>query len=397
MRVLFILFCIFTNSCSDSEKVVSSGKPANSPKPFPFEQIKELSAADLRLLDKKEFKSKFVKINPGEFRMGSPPGELGRSFDEADHTVVLTYPFYMSKFETTVLEWNTLAVGLKHYHSFRVKPTEKNAIALLYDNLKSNKVLRNKFSLSFSKQFENLTDPESDTSNLGLKELLELVEYWKQYTVNFRKKIALSMNLQIKEFTTILTTLLGHQNQLPVNNVSYTQAVAYCHKLTETSYVQGKLPKNMIYRLPTEAEWEYACRAGTRGVCGLGGGNSLSGLNANLDGGRREYIIGSETTLINRGKLIPVGNQFNRFSPNQWGLYDMHGSVMEWCYDFYSDYKDGVDTNPIGPIRGNRRVIRGGSFYRTAYDCRSANRESLDPTWRGSEIGFRVVLGYPVR
>ena len=153
----------------------------------------------------------------------------------------------------------------------------------------------------------------------------------------------------------------------------------------------------MIYRLPTEAEWEYACRAGNQGVCGLGDGKNLSGLNANLDGGMKEYIIGDESTLINRGKLIPVGNKFKRFPPNNWGIFDMHGNVMEWCYDFYGKYPEDKVVNPIGPLHGKKRVLRGGSFYRTAFECRSANRESVDPSWRGSEIGFRVVLGFPLR
>ena len=110
--------------------------------------------------------------------------------------------------------------------------------------------------------------------------------------------------------------------------------MAYCHKLTEEACKTDSIPEKMIYRLPTEAEWEYACRAGNQGVCGLGDGKTLSGLIANLDGGKKEYIIGFESTLINRGKLVPVGNKLKRFPPNSWGIFDMHGNVMEWCYDF---------------------------------------------------------------
>ena len=73
----------------------------------------------------------------------------------------------------------------------------------------------------------------------------------------------------------------------------------------------------------------------------------------------------------------------------------MHGSVKEWCYDFYGKYSNEGATNPIGPIRGKTRVLRR-SFYRTAYECRSSSRDKLDPSWRGSEIGFRVVLGFPL-
>ena len=184
---------------------------------------------------------------------------------------------------------------------------------------------------------------------------------------------------------------------MPITQVSYTQAVAYCHKLTELHYTRGELPDKMVFRLPTEAEWEYACRAGMNGVCGLGDGESLSGMNANLDRSRRDLIIGRDLTLINRENLIPVCAKLTRFKPNKWGLYDMHGSVMEWCYDFYDQYPEELAINPIGPLHGKNRVLRGGSFYRSAYESRSANRESSAPSWRGSEIGFRVVLGFKLR
>jgi formylglycine-generating enzyme required for sulfatase activity len=240
-------------------------------------------------------------------------------------------------------------------------------------------------------------NPEESTYFINLRSMIDLVNNWNQLPQNKKAKIARSLTLSVKEYSSILHTLLDQQNQLPVNQVSYTQAVSYCHKLTEYGYKNNLIPGRMIYRLPTEAEWEFACRAGLRGACGIGEGNELSGLNANIDGGTKDYIIGDESTLINRGKLIPVGNKFSRFSPNRWGLSDMHGSVMEWCYDFYDQYPEELAINPIGPLHGKNRVLRGGSFYRTAYESRSANRESSAPSWRGSEIGFRVVLGYPLR
>ncbi|MEL0005152.1 MAG: SUMF1/EgtB/PvdO family nonheme iron enzyme, partial [Opitutales bacterium] len=79
-------------------------------------------------------------------------------------------------------------------------------------------------------------------------------------------------------------------------------------------------------------------------------------------------------------------------------IHDMHGNVMEWCYDYYGNYSDdGNITDPIGPIRGSKKVVRGGSFYRTAQECRSASRASYEPSYRGSEIGFRYVIGFPLR
>ncbi len=234
-------------------------------------------------------------------------------------------------------------------------------------------------------------------STISLQQIEYLWSHWSTTSKDMQKKIASKLSFDVKEITQKIGDIVRRQIQMPVTQVSYTQAVAFCHQLTVNAYRKGDLPKGMIYRLPTEAEWEYACRAGMNGVSGLGDGESLSGLNANLDGSRRDLIIGRDATLINRGNLIPVGAKLTRFKPNKWGLYDMHGSVMEWCYDFYGDYENQDVTNPIGPVKGNTRVLRGGSFYRSAYGCRSAKRYKLDPSWRGSEIGFRVVVGFQIR
>jgi len=304
--------------------------------------------------------------------------------------------YYISKFELTIKEWNTFATN-KKYHSFKLKNSDKELIIPLYQNLLLQPSLKGKLVSSLHGDFKQLMNPEVSTYFINLRSMVDLVTNWNQLPQNIRAKIARSLTLSVKEYSTILHTLLDQQNQLPVNQVSYTQAVSYCHKLTEYGYKNHLIPERMIYRLPTEAEWEYACRAGLQGACGIGEGNELSGLNANLDGSTKDYIIGDESTLINRGKLIPVGNKFSRFPTNRWGLSDMHGSVMEWCYDFYEEYSEAFVINPIGPLHGKNRVLRGGSFYRTAYECRSANRESSAPSWRGSEIGFRVVLGFPLR
>ena len=124
-------------------------------------------------------------------------------------------------------------------------------------------------------------------------------------------------------------------------------------------------------RLPTEAEWEYACRAGT--ITPYHIGSFLNSSQANFNW----YY----------GPTKPVGS----YAPNAWGLYDMHGNVCEWCSDWYGDYSSGAQTNPKGPSSGSSRVLRGGSWYRNGGLCRSASRLNFGPFARNSIIGFRLV------
>ena len=99
----------------------------------------------------------------------------------------------------------------------------------------------------------------------------------------------------------------------------------------------------------------------------------------------------------NRKKVAAINIENPPYEPNAWGIHDMHGNVMEWCHDFYAPYSQkSLMLNPLGPFNGSRRVLRGGSFYRTAMQCRSASRASYEPSYRGSEIGFRMVIGYPL-
>ena len=397
MKLLqFIFLSLLFASCSDEIKKESSGNSRPSKLPFPIIRNFELSKKDVQKLEHSAIKSKFVRIKPGEFMMGSPRDEESRDTDETLHKVEISEVFYISKFETTVQEWNSLA-SMKQYNPFRLKKPDYALIITLYNTLLSHPSFKNELASFLKEDVKRLIESEENSNLFGLKSMIDLVDYWNQLGQNFKKKIAGSFTLSVGEYTNLITNLLDNQNQLPINRVSYTQAVAFCHKLTEEARKIDSIPKKMIYRLPTEAEWEYACRAGSQGVCGLGNGKNLSGLNANLDGGTEEYIIGDVSTLINRKKLIPVGKKFKRFPANSWGIFDMHGSVMEWCYDFYAKYPERRVVNPIGPLYGKKRVLRGGSFFRTAHDCRSANRESVDPSWRGSEIGFRVVLGFPLR
>ncbi len=137
-----------------------------------------------------------------------------------------------------------------------------------------------------------------------------------------------------------------------------------------------------MYRLPTEAEWEYACRAGTETPFFFG--KCLSTEQANYNG---NYPLSSCPIGKFREKTVPVES----FKPNAHGLYNMHGNVWEWCQDWYGAYTTEPVTDPEGPSKGEYRVIRGGSWDDYAEDCRSALRGNTTPVERDSNLGFRLV------
>ena len=171
------------------------------------------------------------------------------------------------------------------------------------------------------------------------------------------------------------------QQVIPVYNdpatfVSYYNAVEFCAALTEIERDYEILSADEEYRLPTEAEWEYACRAGTTTAFSFGDDESKLS----------EYAWFSNNTV---GEDYPHKVGFKK--PNPWGLYDMHGNVSEWCSDWYDGKLiGGVD--PIGPMGGSFRVRRGGSLWSFQGDCRSAFRDYRDPSDEGTYIGFRVVF-----
>ena len=159
---------------------------------------------------------------------------------------------------------------------------------------------------------------------------------------------------------------------LPVEQVSWDDAVEFCKKLSE---LPDEKKAGRVYRLPTEAEWEYACRAGSKTAYSFDDEEGLlpeyGWFSSNSS--RRTHTVGL-------------------LEPNAWGLHDMHGNVWEWCSDWYEEYPKGAVSDPTGPKEGSFRVLRGGCWDDQAANCRSAIRHGFTPDRRFNFLGFRVAL-----
>ena len=162
----------------------------------------------------------------------------------------------------------------------------------------------------------------------------------------------------------------------PVANVSWEKCNDFIRKLNERELA----PKGMTFSLPTESEWEYACRAGSCTPFSVGGSLENDDLN----------VVSYET--FSRRRKIPNPPSVMSFEPNAWGLYDMHGCVWEWCVDWYDGYPTKTVSDPVGRALGRYRVIRGGSWKEPAVNCRSSSRACESPKKSRDDIGFRLAL-----
>jgi formylglycine-generating enzyme required for sulfatase activity len=185
-----------------------------------------------------------------------------------------------------------------------------------------------------------------------------------------------------------LTPRGGEGDGFPVYNVNYPEAVLFCRKLTELGRQSEKLPAGWEFRLPSEAQWEYACRAGTTTATAFG--DKLNSKLANFAG--KPYNGGDKGPSLNRA--TPVGS----YPANAWGLCDMHGNVCEWCRDWYHRKLLGGDDPDLSNRKGtiNRdgtypRVRRGGAWCDDGWPNRSAFRQRFEPERRSDHIGFRVA------
>jgi len=163
----------------------------------------------------------------------------------------------------------------------------------------------------------------------------------------------------------------------PVENISWDQVQVFIERL-------NRMIPELKARLPTEAEWEYACRAGTTTPFSFGA--NITPEQVNYDG-NHPYADGAKG--LYRGKTVPVKS----LPANPWGLYEMHGNVWEWCADWYDDYPAEAAVDPAGPDSGSGRVLRGGSWFSSGWSARSAGRDWNGPALRDGGFGFRLALG----
>jgi sulfatase modifying factor 1 len=191
-----------------------------------------------------------------------------------------------------------------------------------------------------------------------------------------------------------LTAELPEGDDYPVGNVNFAEAEEFCRKLTELGRKARELPNDWEFRLPTEAQWEYACRAGTTTATSFG--DKLSSKQANFKG---KPYNGAEP-----GPSLGVAAKVGSYPANAWGLHDMHGNIFEWCRDWYhAKLPGGVDPDLYSAratAQPNRtgdvsRVRRGGAWTDDGWPCRSAFRLRFEPERRYDHIGFRVAVVQP--
>ena len=282
---------------------------------------------------------KFVYIEPGSFTMGSSDGEGGRNEEEVQHEVTLTKGFYMQTSEVTQGQWKAALAAL----------TKKEAVGVVKSGgfLPEIEVKWDDLIDSMPWQ-EKPTPKEEEGKGKKKKDKKEAVERERK-DKNGAKD--------------------GDNN--PVMYISWFQANMFIQWL-------NSLEDGGRYRLPTEAEWEYACRAGS--TMRFPWGEEVDG----------EYCWYSGNATKKGEKY---GHKVGSKRQNDWGLYDMPGNVWEWCSDWYvNDYYDTSPLNdPVGPDTGSIRVLRGGSWLDKGEVCRSAKRGGLKPETRNSFSGFRVV------
>jgi formylglycine-generating enzyme required for sulfatase activity len=271
-----------------------------------------------------------VWISPGAFTMGSPDSELLRKADESPQTrVTLSKGFWLGRTMVTIGQWKSV------------------------------------MGLDVRGQLEKMLHDDS-LYNLGGK------------SQTARDYMRFSREADPGRY------LANENANLPMYFVSWNDAQMFCEALNARERVAGRLPKGYEYNLPTEAQWEYACRAGTPDAT-YAGLDSIAWYDANSPDGYtgKGFKVGGRN-----GGPHPVAQK----QPDAWGLYDMSGNLWEWCRDWYGAYPGGNETDPVGPATGTDRVNRGGSFGSGPGDERSAHRAKNPPAEASAYRGFRLAL-----
>ena len=289
------------------------------------------------------------------FMMGSPTSDDPRDTDETQHRVTLTQGFWMGAKEVTQGQWKSV-MGTTIIDQAR---------KALHDDTKYG-----------------------DTKYGG-----KTVREW----------------LDTEKYDDPATVCGDIDEEVAMYYVSWEEASEFCEKLTERERAAGRLPDGWRYCLPTEAQWEYACRAGTDSP--LPNGKQLKVLGQNNAPALDDiawYGGNSSVGFAGRGwdtagwteKQYPGGRAGPRKGglkrKNRFGLYDIIGNVWEWCADWYGDYPVGAVSDPTGPASGAARVVRGGSWNRYARHCRSADRSWFGSGFCFNNLGFRLVCSLPI-
>ena len=286
---------------------------------------------------------------PGEFVMGSPMDEPGRDHDEGQHRVKLTRGFWLGETEVTQGQWAAVTGGSLRQQARRM-----------------------------------LDDP-------------------RRYLMG-GKEITLRQASNAQKRNEIASVCAAEAPNIPMYYVSWDDATEYCKKLTSIERAAKRLPPGAIYALPTESQWEYACRAGTTTATYAGdivvlGENNAPVLNeiAFYGGNSSVGYKGRGWTTQNwPNQAFPgkVGGprRIGQKQPNPWHLRDMLGNVHEWVEDFSAHYPQRDVVDPRGPATGEKKLFRGGSWNHYATMSRAARRFEEIPTIRLNYIGFRVAL-----